>query len=87
MAVIIRAYSEVDGAIAEASSVNRVIDDLYTLQAGNINSANLANSGVGAANIETSAVTTAKINDSAVTFVKLDGDTVFNLVQHMLSFG
>ncbi len=72
MAIITRAYSEVDGQIAEASSVNRVVDDLYTLQDGNINSANIINSGVGAGNLETSSVITRVINDQAVTPAKVD---------------
>lgn len=72
MSVITRAYSEVSGTIAFASSVNRVIDDLYSLQAGNINSANLAASGVGAANLETSAAITRVLNNQAVTFDKTD---------------
>jgi hypothetical protein len=72
MAVIVRAYSEVDGQIAEASSVNKVIDDLYTLQDGNINSANIANSGVGTGNIADSAVDSTKINDGGVTLSKLN---------------
>jgi hypothetical protein len=49
-----------------------VIDDLYTLQAGNINSANIAASGVGAANMETSAVISRAINQNAIIFDKLD---------------
>ena len=76
MAVITRAYSETSGTIAFASSVNRVIDDLYTLQNGAINSANIGSSGVGASNIETSAVITAKLNTSAVTTAKIDDDAV-----------
>ncbi len=56
MAVIVRAYSEVNGTIGQASSVNRVVDDLYTLQNGNINSANLATSGVDRANINAGSV-------------------------------
>jgi len=52
--------------------VNRVIDDLYTLQAGNINSANIINSGVGAGNLETSSVITRTINALGVTYPKLD---------------
>lgn len=67
MAVITRAYSEVSGQIAYASSVNRVVDDLYTLQNGNINSANLATSAVGSTQLE----------NSAVTIDKLDGSTLF----------
>jgi len=72
MSVITRAYSETDGTTAEASSVNRVIDDLYTLQNGNINSANIANSGVGAGNLETSSVVTRALDDNAVTPAKFD---------------
>jgi hypothetical protein len=52
MAIIIRAYSEVAGQIAYASSVNKVVDDLYTLQAGNINSANLASACIGIEHID-----------------------------------
>lgn len=62
MSVITRAYSEVDGQIGYASSVNRVIDDIYTLQNGNINSANLATSAVGNPNIENRAVDADKID-------------------------
>ena len=47
MAIITRDYSEIDGNIGEASSINNVIDDLYTLQAGNINSANLSAQAIG----------------------------------------
>lgn len=47
MAVSIRAYSEVSGQIAYASSVNRVLDDLYSRQAGNLDSANLTASCIG----------------------------------------
>lgn len=61
MAVITRAYSETDGTTAEASSVNKVIDDLYTLQNGNLNSANLANS----------AVTVPKISGETLVYLKL----------------
>jgi len=67
MAIIIRDYSEVDGQIGEASSINNVIDDIYTLQAGNLNSANLAISAVGTTNLENSAVTTNKIDQVDVT--------------------
>jgi hypothetical protein len=80
MAVITRAYSEVDGQIAQASSVNRVIDDLYVLQAGNINSANLAASGVGSTNIEISAVTTAKLDNSGITIAKISDEAKINLI-------
>jgi hypothetical protein len=77
MAVIVRAYSETDGQIAYASSVNRIVDDLYTLQGGNINSANLAASGVGAGNLETSSVITRTLNGGAVTADKVDGEMKF----------
>lgn len=60
MAVIVRAFSEVDGTVAEASSVNRVIDDLYTLQAGNMGSGNLASSGVTTSAIANSSVSLTK---------------------------
>ena len=77
MAIVARAYSETDGQIAEASSVNRVVDDLYTLANGNINSANIIASGVGAANLETSAVINRAINDGAVDADKIDHEAKF----------
>ena len=52
MAIITRVYSETDGNIGYASSVNKVIDDLYTLQNGNINSANLATGAIGIDHID-----------------------------------
>jgi hypothetical protein len=76
MAIIVRAYSELDGAIAEASSINKVIDDLYTLQNGNINSANIAPLGVGDSNIQTSSVITAMIDNSAVTADKIANESI-----------
>lgn len=85
MGVIVRAYSEVSGTIAFASSINRVIDDLYSLQAGAINSANLAASGVGAANLETSAVVNRALNDGAVDFDKIDYETI--LATQVFSIG
>jgi len=76
MGVIVRAYSEVDGSVARASSVNRVIDDLYTLQNGNLNSANIDDSGIGANNFETSAVITRAIDASAVEAAKIGNTAV-----------
>lgn len=76
MAVITRPYSEVSGTIAYASSVNRPIDDLYSLQNGNINSANIAASGVGAGNLESSAVITRALNNGAVTIAKMDDEYI-----------
>lgn len=72
MTAIARAYSEIDGDIAEASSVNRVIDDLYTVQNGNIGGDNLANSGVLTSSVADSAVTAQKINNTGVTAPKLN---------------
>lgn len=66
MGIITRVYSEVSGTIAHASSVNKVIDDLYTLQNGNINSANLTTSAVDSININASAILATKIANSAV---------------------
>ena len=77
MAIIVRPYSETSGTVAYASSVNRVIDDLYTLQGGNLNSANIAGSGVGAANLETSAVVNRAINNLAVDADKIDHEIHF----------
>ena len=92
MAVIIRAYSETDGNIAYASSINKVIDDLYTLQNGNINSANVGASAIGTGNIKDFSITTAKILDGAVTsdkvgtisFGKLLGSSVWETQQLIL---
>jgi hypothetical protein len=72
VSVIVRVYSETSGTIAYASSVNKVIDDLYTLQNGNINSANIAASGVRPSNIGTSSVITRAINNGAITDEKAD---------------
>jgi hypothetical protein len=72
VSVIVRVYSETSGTIAYASSVNKVIDDLYTLQNGNINSANLAASGVRPSNLGTSSVVTRSLNNGAVTAEKTD---------------
>lgn len=67
MGVITRAYSEVDGQIGEASSVNRVIDDLYTLQAGNLDGSNIAGSGILAANLANSSVLERVLANSSVS--------------------
>lgn len=66
MGVVTRAYSEIDGNVAQASSVNRVIDDLYTLVNGNLNSANIIASGVRAVNIGDSSVVQRTIGDTAI---------------------
>ena len=92
MAVITRAYSEVSGQIAYASSINKVINDLYTLQNGNLNSANLGTSIVGAGVIKDSAVVTAKVADCAITnskihslgFNKLAGSGIWETQQLIL---
>jgi len=76
LSAITRAYSEVDGTIAEASSVNKVIDDLYTLQNGNIGTDNLIGSGVVAASIGDTAVLSRHLNDCAVTALKLGNCSV-----------
>jgi hypothetical protein len=66
VAVITKAYTATPGAIIYASNTNRTLDDLYTLQAGNINSANLATSAVGTPNIENSAVTHDKTENTVL---------------------
>lgn len=76
MAVITRAYSEVTGQIAYASSINKIINDLYTLQDGNIGLGNIANSGVGGTAISDSAVITAKLGPSAVTTAKIKNSAI-----------
>ena len=70
MGVVTRAYSEVDGDIGEASSVNRVIDDLYNLVNGNIDSANLVASGVAPVNIQDSAVIARILDYEAILLVQ-----------------
>ena len=71
MAIITRAYSEVTGQIAYASSINKVINDLYTLQAGNLNSANMGTSIIGTGLLSDLAVVESKIADLAVTDSKV----------------
>jgi len=78
MAVITRAYSESDGNIAYASSINKVIDDLYTLNAGNIGTTNLANSGVLNSSIANSAVTNVAVAATAnISYEKLGSTSVW----------
>ena len=66
MAAITRAYSEVTGQIAYASSVNKVINDLYTLQNGQIEQGNIKNSGIGHTAITLSAIKGINIAISAI---------------------
>jgi hypothetical protein len=66
VAIVTRAYSETDGLTAEASSINRVIDDLYSALNNGLNSANLADS----------AIYTALIADGAITGAKLSADSI-----------
>jgi len=70
MAVVTRAYSEVDGDVGEASSINRIFDDLYTLVNGNINSANILASGVANANIQDSAIIARNIDAEAILLIQ-----------------
>ena len=56
MAIVTKAYAETDGQIAYASSVNKVVDDLYTVQAGNLNSANMTASCVGIRELDNESV-------------------------------
>lgn len=86
MATHTRAYSETSGTIAHASSVNRSIDDIVST-INNLNSANVATSGIDSININASAiiaskigvtaVLTAHINDKAVTTAKVDDSVLF----------
>ena len=76
MAVIVRAYSEQDGQIARASSVNRVVDDLYTLQNGNINSANIADSGVAENNYATSSIQARALDNTSVLTSKVNSEAI-----------
>jgi len=78
MAVITRAYSEVTGQIAYASSINRIIDDIYTLQAGNIGVGNIANSGIGHTAVGLSAINNCNINSLAsIDYAKLGGSSAW----------
>ena len=78
MAVITRAYSETDGNIAYASSINKVIDDLYTLQNGNINSANLGTSVIGKSNLTDLAITGSKIATTAqISYEKFGSSSIW----------
>jgi len=72
MAIISKAFSEVSGTVGFASSVNRVVDDLYTLQAGNIDGSNIAISGIISSNYALSSVFTGAIQDAAINTGKLD---------------
>jgi hypothetical protein len=70
MGVVTRAYSEVDGDIGEASSINRIFDDLYNLVNGSIDSANIVASGVAAVNIQDSAVIARNIDAEAIILIQ-----------------
>jgi hypothetical protein len=70
MGVVTRAYSEVDGDVGEASSINRIFDDLYTLVNGNINSANILASGVANVNIQDSAIIARNIDAEAILLIQ-----------------
>ena len=75
MSTLTRAYSEVSGTVAFASSVNRVVDDcVSTINA--LNSANIITSGVDFVNINACAVITVKVQDSGVTTIKIDDSAV-----------
>lgn len=76
MAIIVRAYSEIDGQVGFASSINRVIDDLYSLQAGSIDGSNIALSGILTGNIQTSAVNSRTLNAQSIDADKLDAQAV-----------
>lgn len=72
MATLTRAYSEVSGTIGFASSVNRVVGDLYsTINA--LNSQNINTSGIGVSQIEDSAVTHSKVNEQIALFASVFG--------------
>lgn len=68
MATYTRPYSEVNGDIGQASSINRYIDDF----ASTIN-----NIGVG--NMATSGVTTSAVNNNAITDDKLDHEVHYHM--------
>jgi len=71
MGVVTIPSTEVDGATAEASNAMNNWNTLYTVVNGNLDSANIASSGVATTNIQDSAVTTIKIDSSAVTRPKM----------------
>lgn len=79
MALIVRAYSETDASIAYASSINKVIDDLYTLQAGNIDNSNIAISGINSSNYAQSSIYTDAIKNQAIDFDRLDYESVISM--------
>lgn len=63
MAVITAPYVVgVAGQLARVSSVQRLVDDIYTLQNGNIGSGNLATSGITVSSINACSVLTTKID-------------------------
>ena len=61
MAVVTRAYSEVDGNIAEASSINKVIDVLYLLQNGNIDDSNISDQGIKHRNLDADVILSGEV--------------------------
>lgn len=73
MGIVSRAYSEVDDNIGEASSINRVVDDLYTLVNGNLNSANLLASGVANSNLQDLSVDADKIDHEIKLYMEVFG--------------
>lgn len=67
MATTTRPYSETDGSIAFASSINQVIDILYS-SINLLNSQNLTASAVGSTQLENSAVIETKIDNTVALF-------------------
>jgi hypothetical protein len=54
--------------------VNRVVDDLYTVQAGNLDSSNIARSGVNSSNYAANSVGATVLQSASVTVNKVNGE-------------
>lgn len=76
MGTIVKPNTFTNNTTASATEVNANFDTIYNEFNGDIDSNNLADSGVTTAKIADSNVTTAKINDSAVTTAKINDDAV-----------
>ena len=63
MATLVRAFTEVSDTIAHASSVNRVIDDIYST----INA-------LDSANINSAVINTRELSDQAIEADKVDAE-------------
>lgn len=86
--LVIKPFTFSNGTVADAIEVNAVVDVLYNLVNGNLDSANLANNAVGTNEIANAAVTFAKLNTDVtsrfvpvgtiIPFWDFDGDMTFS---------